>query len=39
VPDAEHQDFLLHEVLPLIVDHDIRLFLEYRLSLIGKEDD
>jgi hypothetical protein len=38
VPDAEHQDFLLHKVSPSIVNHDIRLFLEYRLNLIGEED-
>jgi hypothetical protein len=39
VPNAERRDFLLHKVSPLIIDHDIQLFLEYRLSLIGKEDD
>jgi hypothetical protein len=39
VPDAERRDFLLHKVSPSIIDHDIRLFLEYRLNLIGKEDD
>jgi hypothetical protein len=39
VPDAERRDFLLHKVPSPIIDHDIRLFLEYRLSLIGKEDD
>ncbi|KAH5622319.1 hypothetical protein HBI68_251460 [Parastagonospora nodorum] len=39
VPDAERQDFLLHKVSPSIVDHDIRLFLEYKLNLIGKEDN
>jgi hypothetical protein len=39
VPDTERRDFLLHQVSPSIVDQDIRLFLEYRLNLIGKEDD
>jgi hypothetical protein len=39
VPNAERRDFLLHKVSPSIIDHDIQLFLEYRLSLIGKEDD
>jgi hypothetical protein len=39
VPDAERREFLLHKVSPSIVDHDIRLFLEYQLNLIGKEDD
>jgi WD40 repeat protein len=38
VPDAERRDFLLHDVSPSIVDHDIRLFLEYRLNLIGEGD-
>jgi hypothetical protein len=39
VPDAERQDFLLHKVSPSIIDHDIRLFLEYQLNLIGKGDN
>jgi hypothetical protein len=39
VPDAERRDFLLHKVSPSIIDHDIQLFLEYQLNLIGKEDD
>ncbi|KAH5983399.1 hypothetical protein HBI84_247440 [Parastagonospora nodorum] len=39
VPDAERRDFLLHKVSPSIIDHDIRLFLEYRLSQIGREDN
>jgi hypothetical protein len=39
VPDAARRDFLLHKVSPSIIDHDIQLFLEYRLSLIGKEND
>jgi hypothetical protein len=39
VPEAERRDFLLHKVSPSIIDHDIQLFLEYQLSLIGKEDD
>ncbi|KAF2623300.1 HET-domain-containing protein, partial [Macroventuria anomochaeta] len=38
VPDAERRDFVLHKVSPSIIDHDIRLFLEYRLDLIGQED-
>jgi hypothetical protein len=37
VPDAERRDFLLHQVSPSIVDHDIRLYLENRLNLIGEE--
>jgi hypothetical protein len=38
VPDAERRDFLLHKVSPSIIDHDIQLFLEYRLNQIGKND-
>jgi hypothetical protein len=35
---AEHQDFVLQNVSPSIVDHDIQLFLEHNLGLIGRED-
>jgi hypothetical protein len=38
VPEAERRDFLLHKVSLLIIDHDIRLFLEYHLNLIGEGD-
>lgn len=37
IPDAEHQDFVLHNISPLIVDHDITIFLEYNLKLIRQE--
>jgi hypothetical protein len=37
VPDAGHQDFVLHNISPPIVDHDITLFLEYNLHLIARE--
>jgi hypothetical protein len=37
IPDTEHQDFVLHRISPAIVDHDISLFLEYNLGLIGQE--
>lgn len=37
IPQAEHQDFVLHDVHPSIVDHDISLFLEYHLGRIGRE--
>ena len=37
IPDAEHQDFVLHNISPAIVDHDIYLFLEYNLRLVGQE--
>lgn len=37
IPDAEHQDVLLHNISRSIVDHDIRIFLEYRLRVVAKE--
>ena len=39
IPDSERQDFVLHSISPAIVDHDIFLFLEYNLGLIGQDDD
>jgi hypothetical protein len=37
IPNSEHQDFILHNVLPTIVNHDISLFLEYNLGIIRQE--
>jgi hypothetical protein len=37
IQEAEHQDFVLHNVLPAIVDHDISLFLENKLEMIRQE--
>jgi hypothetical protein len=37
IPDAQHQDFVLHNVLPTIINHDISLFLEYNLGIIRQE--
>ena len=37
IPDVEHQDFVLHRISPSIIDHDIYIFLEYNLRLIGQE--
>ena len=37
VPGTEHRDFVLHNVSPAIVDHDISIFLEYSLRIIGEE--
>jgi hypothetical protein len=37
IPEAEHQDFVLHNISPSIVDQDIFIFLEYSLRLIGQE--
>jgi NACHT domain len=38
VPAAQHRDLILHSISPLIVDHDISLFLEHNLVLIGREN-
>jgi hypothetical protein len=37
IPDTEHQDFVLHNISPSIVDHDISAFLEYNISGIRQE--
>ncbi|KAF2008283.1 hypothetical protein BU24DRAFT_445587 [Aaosphaeria arxii CBS 175.79] len=37
IPDAEHQDFLLHNISPSIVDNDISLFLHHYLRIVGQE--
>jgi hypothetical protein len=38
ISKTDHRDFVLHNVSPSIVDHDISTFLEYNLRLIGEED-
>ncbi|KAF2186301.1 hypothetical protein K469DRAFT_664193 [Zopfia rhizophila CBS 207.26] len=38
ISDEQHQDFVLHNISPSIVDHDISIFLEYNLKLIGQQD-
>ncbi|KAF1816978.1 hypothetical protein P152DRAFT_445135 [Eremomyces bilateralis CBS 781.70] len=35
--NANLQDFVLHSISPLIVDHDISVFFEYNLKLIRQE--
>jgi hypothetical protein len=37
LPEAEHQDFVLHYISPVTVDHDISIYLEYCLRLIGQD--
>jgi hypothetical protein len=37
IPQAEHQDFVLHDIQPAIINHDISLFLEHHLGIIGQE--
>lgn len=37
VLEAEHKDFVLHNISPSTINHDITVFLEYNLGLIRKE--
>jgi hypothetical protein len=37
IPQAQHPDFILHNVPPTIVNHDISLFLEYNLGNIRQD--
>src|SRR5271170_6830537 len=37
LPETKHQDFILHRISPATVDHDISIYLEYHLRLIGQE--
>ncbi|PQE16118.1 WD40 YVTN repeat-like-containing domain protein [Rutstroemia sp. NJR-2017a BBW] len=37
IPQAEHCDFILHNILPPIIDHDIYVFLKNNLSTIKQE--
>jgi NACHT domain len=36
IPEGGHQDFILHNISPAIVDHDIALFLEHSFRTIRK---
>jgi hypothetical protein len=38
VPDAEHQDVVLHNIPRSVVDHDIALLLKYNFSCMSKEE-
>jgi hypothetical protein len=37
IPDTELQDFVLHNISPSIINHDISIFLQYNLNLIAGE--
>ena len=37
IPNAEHHDFALHSISPSVVSHDIAIFIDYNLRLIGDE--
>jgi hypothetical protein len=37
IPNAEHCDFILHDIEAAIVDHDIFIFLEHEIRSIGQE--
>lgn len=35
--DVEHKNYVLHRIAPLIVDHDISIFLRHELGLVGQK--
>lgn len=37
IPDAQHQNFVLYNVLPTIINHNISLFLKYNLGMIRQD--
>jgi len=37
IPEAEHENFVLHNIRPPIVDQDISVLLEYNLRIIRKD--
>jgi hypothetical protein len=37
IPEAKHEDFVLHNIAPDIVNHDISIFVEYNLEVIRQE--
>jgi hypothetical protein len=37
ISEAGHEDFVLHNISPVIVNHDISIFLEYNLEAIRQE--
>jgi len=37
IPQAEHQDFVLHNIQPIVVNYDLSLFLEHHLGIIGQK--
>ncbi|KAH0563496.1 hypothetical protein GP486_001931 [Trichoglossum hirsutum] len=37
IPDTEHHDFVLHDISRSIVDHDIRIFIEYHFGVIREK--
>jgi hypothetical protein len=37
ISDAKRQDFILQNISPSIIDHDIRIFLQYNLNFIAIE--
>jgi hypothetical protein len=37
IPQAKHQDFVLQDIPPATINHDISLFLEYNLGIIRQE--
>jgi len=38
IPDTAHQDFVLHNISPSIIQHDISIFLHHKLENIRREN-
>jgi hypothetical protein len=36
IQEAQRQDFILHNVSPIVIDHDISIFPEHNLQTIGQ---
>jgi hypothetical protein len=37
IPEAEHKVFMLHNISPVIINHDVSIFLEYNLEVLRQE--
>jgi hypothetical protein len=37
IPKAEHQDFVLYNISPSVVEHDVSIFIKYNLRIIRQE--
>jgi hypothetical protein len=38
ISDAEHRDFILHNISSSVIDHDISIFFQYNLGVISQEN-
>jgi hypothetical protein len=37
IPKAEHQNFVLYNISPSVIEHDISIFIKYNLGIIRQE--